>query len=79
MQEAISRITMCGGSPRNPSIELIDLTTHPDAELLGLCTSLAKLRDAQERLEDAIARTEFEIRRTPSRTVDGARMKGLAI
>ena len=64
---------------RNPTVALIDFGTHPDAALLRLCGSLVKLRDAQDRLEDAIARTEFEIRRTPSRTVDGARMKGLAI
>jgi hypothetical protein len=37
------------------------------------------MRDAQDQLEDAIGRTEFLIRRTPARTVDGARMKGLAI
>ena len=60
-------------------LELIDFHNHPDAALLQLCSSLVKLRDAQDRLEDAIARTEFEIRRTPARTVDGARMKGLAI
>jgi hypothetical protein len=69
--------TTSGGQPL--PLSLIDFATHADAELLGLCNSLVKLRDAQERLEDAIARTEFEIRRTPSRTVDGAKMKGLAI
>jgi hypothetical protein len=71
--------TIGAEAPRNPSIQLIDLTNHADAELLNLCASLVKLRDAQDRLKDAIARTEFEIRRTTPRTQDGARMRELAI
>ena len=53
-------------------VELVDLTDHPDAELLQLCAALAKTRDAITRLEDAIVRT-------PSRTTDGCRAKGLAL
>jgi hypothetical protein len=51
------------GSPPPFSLQLIDFGAHPDAALLRLYCSLAKLRDAQDRLEEAIARTEFEIRR----------------
>jgi hypothetical protein len=56
-----------------------DFTGHPDAALLRLCASLSKMRDAQDQLGDAIARTKFAIVRTPAVTVDGRRVKGLAI
>ena len=76
MREATGTNSIPGAPPRR---DIIDFGTHPDAALLQLCSSLVKLRDAQDRLEDAIARTEFEIRRTAPLTMDGRKMKGLAI
>ena len=55
-----------------PSLELIDLETHPDGDLLRLCAALAKTRDAVAQLEAAIVAT-------PSRTADGCRAKVLAL
>ena len=50
----------------------LDLTTHPDGDLLRLCAALAKTRDAVAQLEAAIVAT-------PSKTADGCRAKGLAL
>ena len=69
--------TTRGGYPPPP--DLIALDRHPDGALLRLCASLAKMRDAQQQLEDAIAGAEAELRRTPPMTEDGRRLKGLAL
>ena len=37
------------------------------------------MRDAQQQLEDAIAGAEAELRRTPAVTIDGRRLKELAL
>jgi hypothetical protein len=64
--------TIRGKTPRNPPFELIDLDTHPDGLLLRMCVCLGRTRDAINQLEDAIERT-------PAVTLDGRRMKEMAL
>ena len=59
--------------------DLIVFANHADGALLRLCSSLAKMRDAQQQLEDAIAGAEAELRRTPAVTEDGRRLRELAL
>ena len=68
-----------GGTRPPPSLERIAIDRHPDGALLRLCASLARMRDAQQQLEDAIAGAEAELRRTPAVTIDGRRLKELAL
>jgi hypothetical protein len=64
--------TICGNTPRNPSIVPIDIDAHPDGLLLRLCACLGRMRTAIEDLEAAIART-------PALTIDGRRMKEMTL
>ena len=62
-----------------PPPDLIVFANHADGALMRLCADLVRLRDAQERLENAIAGAEAELRRTPAVTTDGRRLKELAL
>ena len=80
MSQAASKTTS-GGTPPPFNPEVIDLTNHPDAPLLRLGGGrLARgVRDAHDRLENAIAGAEAELRRTPAVTDDGRRLRELAL
>ena len=70
--------TSTTGRPLPPP-DIVDLDHHPDAPVLRLCLNLVRMRDAQDRLESAIAGAEAELRRTPAVTEDGRRLRHLAI
>ena len=78
MSEATHNSTP-GGTWPPLTPDLIDLHRHPDGLLLSLCASLARMRDAQQQLEDAIAGAEAELRRTPAVTTEGHRLRELAL
>ena len=78
MFRATSKITRGDSAPPS-ALKIIDVGKHPDAPLLRLCVNLVRLRDAQDRLESAIAGAEAELRRTPAVTEDGRRLRELAL
>ena len=78
MSEATSKATPGGKRPPFTP-DFIALDRHPAGALLRLCASLARMRDAQQQLENAIAGAEAELRRTAAVTEDGRRMRELAL
>ena len=62
-----------------PPPDIVDLDAHPDGALLRVCAGLVRMRDAQDRLENAIDRAEAELRRTLAVSEDGRRLRELAL
>ena len=71
MSQATFRSTPSGRVPSfTPNI--IDIDSHPDRDLLRLCSCLVRLRGQLEALERAIACI-------PAATPEGERMKALSL